>query len=126
MKRKECIAVNLKGTIDSSTFDNDNIINPNALSASITTGEHSISTVSGFRAIASSTGERGVSIALGDCSTSIATGYKCSVYASSPTSVAISLGIFGRAKGVKGSTLIIGEYKLKKGKSGDLFEDYGV
>jgi hypothetical protein len=88
------------------------------------TGDRGISTVTDIGGLSSMTGDLGESSVIGDCGISAATGYKCSVYAGSSTSIAISWGICGRAKGVKGSTLVIAEYEENEKAKHSYIDEY--
>ena len=59
----------------------------------------------------SATGYKGASSATGNCGASSATGYKGKSTAENPNSVAVAWGPEAMAKGVKGSTLVLAEWK---------------
>ena len=59
----------------------------------------------------SATGDYGASSATGNCGASSATGYKGKSAAENPNSVALAWGPEAMAKGVKGSTLVLAEWK---------------
>ena len=59
----------------------------------------------------SATGDYGASSATGNCGASSATGYKGKSAAENPNSVAVAWGPEAMAKGVKGSTLVLAEWK---------------
>ena len=59
----------------------------------------------------SATGDYGASSATGNCGASSATGYKGKSAAENPNSVSIAWGPEAMAKGVKGSTLVLAEWK---------------
>ena len=51
---------------------------------------------------------------MGDCGVSSATGYKCSVIANHPCAIAVAWGYKGKAKGVKGSRLVLADWSNNK------------
>lgn len=59
----------------------------------------------------SATGDYGASSATGNCGASSATGYCCSAEANHPFAVAVAWGYKGRAKGVKGSRIILADWE---------------
>ena len=59
----------------------------------------------------SATGNYGASSATGNCGASSATGYRGKSAAENPNSVAVAWGPEAMAKGVKGSTLVLAEWK---------------
>nr|DAI90783.1 MAG TPA: hypothetical protein [Bacteriophage sp.] len=61
----------------------------------------------------SATGDYGASSATGDYGASSATGYKGASSAEIPNSVAVAWGYKGKAKGVKGSFLVLADWKCK-------------
>lgn len=61
----------------------------------------------------SATGDYGASSATGNCGASSATGYKGASSAENPNSVALAWGYKGKAKGVKGSFLVLADWKCK-------------
>lgn len=60
-----------------------------------------------------SDGDYGASSATGYCGASSATGYKGASSAEIPNSVAVAWGYKGKAKGVKGSFLVLADWKCK-------------
>ena len=60
-----------------------------------------------------SDGDYGASSATGNCGASSATGYKGASSAEIPNSVAVAWGYKGKAKGVKGSFLVLADWKCK-------------
>ena len=56
---------------------------------------------------------KGASSATGNCGASSATGYKGASSAESPNAVAVAWGYKGKAKGVKGSFLVLADWKCK-------------
>lgn len=63
-----------------------------------------------YRGVSSVTGDYGVSSATGNCGASSATGYKGSAIAGDQNSIAIAWGYHGKAKGVKGSYLVLADW----------------
>ena len=51
-----------------------------------------------------------MSSATGTCGISNATGYKCSAIADHPCAIAVAWGYKGKAKGVKGSRLVLADW----------------
>ena len=79
--------------------------------ASSATGYRGASSATGDRGASSATGDYGASSATGNCGASSATGYKGKSAAENPNSVAVAWGPEAMAKGVKGSTLVLAEWK---------------
>ena len=79
--------------------------------ASSATGDYGASSATGNYGASSATGDYGASSATGYCGASSATGYKGKSAAENPNSVAVSWGPEAMAKGVKGSTLVLAEWK---------------
>ena len=67
------------------------------------------SSATGYKGASSATGDYGASSATGNCGASSATGYKGSAIAGDPDSIAIAWGYHGKAKGVKGSYLVLAD-----------------
>lgn len=61
----------------------------------------------------SATGDYGASSATGNCGASSATGYKGASSAENPNTVAVAWGYKGKAKGVKGSFLVLADWECK-------------
>ena len=59
----------------------------------------------------SATGNYGASSATGNCGASSATGYKCSAEANDPCAIAVAWGYKGKAKGVKGSRIVLADWE---------------
>ena len=79
--------------------------------ASSATGNCGASSATGYKGASSATGDYGASSATGNCGASSATGYKGKSAAENPNSVAVAWGPEAMAKGVKGSTLVLAEWK---------------
>ena len=69
------------------------------------------SSATGYKGASSATGDYGASSATGNCGASSATGYKGKSAAENQNSVAVAWGPEAMAKGVKGSTLVLAEWK---------------
>ena len=78
--------------------------------ASSATGDYGASSATGYKGASSATGDYGASSATGNCGASSATGYKGSAIAGDPDSIAIAWGYHGKAKGVKGSYLVLADW----------------
>ncbi len=68
-------------------------------------------TMSKIKPEAKSNEPHGASSATGNCGASSATGYRCSVEANDPCAIAVAWGYKGRAKGVKGSRLVLADWE---------------
>ena len=79
--------------------------------ASSATGNKGASSATGNKGASSATGDYGASSATGNCGASSATGYKGKSAAENQNSVAVAWGPEAMAKGVKGSTLVLAEWK---------------
>ena len=79
--------------------------------ASSATGDCGASSATGDCGASSATGDYGASSATGNCGASSATGYKGKSAAENQNSVAVAWGPEAMAKGVKGSTLVLAEWK---------------
>ena len=79
--------------------------------ASSATGYKGASSATGYYGASSATGDYGASSATGNCGASSATGYKGKSAAENQNSVAVAWGPEAMAKGVKGSTLVLAEWK---------------
>ena len=79
--------------------------------ASSATGDYGASSATGYKGASSATGDKGASSATGNCGASSATGYKGKSAAENQNSVAVAWGPEAMAKGVKGSTLVLAEWK---------------
>ena len=105
--------------------------------ASSATGDYGASSATGYRGASSATGYRGASSATGDygassatgnygassatgnCGASSATGYRGASSVSDPTGVAVAWGHEARAKGCKGSHLILSDWRYTGEKYSD-------
>ena len=81
--------------------------------ASSATGNKGASSATGYKGASSATGDYGASSATGNCGASSATGYKGASSAENPNTVAVSWGYKGKAKGVKGSFLVLADWECK-------------
>ena len=81
--------------------------------ASSATGNKGASSATGDCGASSATGNKGASSATGNCGASSATGYKGASSAENPNTVAVAWGYKGKAKGVKGSFLVLADWKCK-------------
>ena len=68
-------------------------------------------------------GNYGASSATGDYGASSATGYKGASSAESPNAVAVAWGYKGKAKGVKGSFLVLADWKCKGKESDNYYKE---
>ena len=73
--------------------------------------DYGASSATGYKGASSATGDYGASSATGNCGASSATGYKGKSAAENQNSVAVAWGQEAMAKGVKGSTLVLAEWK---------------
>ena len=76
-----------------------------------------------YKGASSATGDYGASSATGNCGASSATGYKGASSAESPNSVAVAWGYKGKAKGVKGSFLVLADWKCKGNESSSYWKE---
>ena len=70
-----------------------------------------------------SDGDYGASSATGDYGASSATGYKGASSAESPNAVAVAWGYKGKAKGVKGSFLVLADWECKGNESSSYWKE---
>ena len=91
--------------------------------ASSATGDCGASSATGDYGASSATGYCGASSATGNCGASSATGYKGASSVESPNSVAVAWGYKGKAKGVKGSFLVLADWKCKGNESSSYWEE---
>nr|DAX03111.1 MAG TPA: hypothetical protein [Bacteriophage sp.] len=91
--------------------------------ASSATGYNGASSATGYKGASSATGDYGASSATGDCGASSATGYKGASSAESPNAVAVAWGYKGKAKGVKGSFLVLADWKCKGKESDNYYKE---
>ena len=73
--------------------------------------DYGASSATGYKGASSATGDYGASSATGNCGASSATGYKCSAEANDPCAIAVAWGYKGRAKGVKGSRIVLADWE---------------
>ena len=94
--------------------------------ASSATGNCGASSATGNYGASSATGDYGASSATGNCGASSATGYKGASSVSDPTGVAVAWGHEARAKGCKGSHLILSDWKYVGARysDGDYMDPY--
>ena len=79
--------------------------------ASSATGYYGASSATGDYGASSATGDYGASSATGNYGASSATGYKGSSEAQDPESIAVAWGYHGKARGVKGSYLVLADWE---------------
>ena len=84
--------------------------------ASSATGDYGASSATGYCGASSATGDYGASSATGNCGASSATGYKGASSAEHENAIATSWGPMGKAKGVKGSFLVLAEWESNGGQ----------
>ena len=87
--------------------------------ASSATGNYGASSATGDYGASSATGYRGASSATGNYGASSATGYRGASSVSDPTGVAVAWGHEARAKGCKGSHLILSDWRYTGEKYSD-------
>ena len=73
--------------------------------------DYGASSATGYKGASSATGDYGASSATGNCGASSATGYKGSSEAQDSDSIAVAWGYHGRARGVKGSYLVLADWE---------------
>ena len=91
--------------------------------ASSATGNCGASSATGYKGASSATGNCGASSATGNCGASSATGYKGASSAESPNAVAVAWGYKGKAKGVKGSFLVLADWKCNGNESSSYWKE---
>ena len=91
--------------------------------ASSATGDYGASSATGYKGVSSATGDYGASSATGNCGASSATGYKGASSAESPNAVAVAWGYKGKAKGVKGSFLVLADWECKGKESDNYYKE---
>ena len=91
--------------------------------ASSATGYKGASSATGYKGASSATGNYGASSATGDYGASSATGYKGASSAENPNTVAVAWGYKGKAKGVKGSFLVLADWKCKGKESDNYYKE---
>ena len=99
-----------------NTGDASAATNTGDASAATNTGDASAATNTGDRSAATNTGYRSAAVNTGEQSVATNTGYLSDASVEGKESVAASLGIYGRAKAVKGSWLILAEWRKKEGE----------
>ena len=87
------------------------------------TGDYGASSATGNYGASSATGDKGASSATGNCGASSATGYKGASSAESPNAVAVAWGYKGKAKGVKGSFLVLADWECKGKESDNYYKE---
>ena len=73
--------------------------------------EHGHATAENTNGAAQATGDHGAAQASGRCGAAQVTGYQSTVVAADPESIAVAFGYKSRAKGVKGSYLVLAEWE---------------
>ena len=91
--------------------------------ASSATGYKGASSATGNCGASSATGDCGASSATGNCGASSATGYKGASSAENPNTVAVAWGYKGKAKCVKGSFLVLADWKCKGEESNNYWKE---
>ena len=81
------------------------------------------SSATGDKGTSSATGDNGASSATGNCGASSATGYKGASSAESPNAVAVAWGYKGKAKGVKGSFLVLADWECNGNESSSYWKE---
>ena len=74
-------------------------------------GDHGAAQATGDSGAAQATGYHGAAQASGRCGAAQVTGYQSTVVAADPESIAVAFGYKSRAKGVKGSYLVLAEWE---------------
>ena len=75
------------------------------------TGDSGAAQATGYHGAAQASGDYGVAQASGRCGAAQVTGYQSTVVAADPESIAVAFGYKSRAKGVKGSYLVLAEWE---------------
>ena len=83
--------------------------------------DNGAASATGYSGAASATGYRGAASATGDRGAASATGDRGAASAENPTAIAVAWGICGRAKGVKGSHIVLADWRLIKSFAGWYF-----
>ena len=86
-------------------------------------GNYEASSATGYKGASSATGNYGASSATGYSGASSATGYYGASSAESPNAVAVAWGYKGKAKGVKGSFLVLADWKCKGKESDNYYKE---
>ena len=92
--------------------------------AASATGYSGAASATGDSGAASATGYSGAASATGYSGAASATGYSGAASAENPTAIAVAWGICGRAKGVKGSHIVLADWRRIKSFAGWYF--YGA
>ena len=79
--------------------------------ASSATGYKGASSATGYYGASSATGDYGASSATGNCGASSATGHKGASEAAVPEAIAVAWGYMSKARGVKGSYIVLAEWE---------------
>jgi len=79
--------------------------------ASSATGDCGASSATGYKGASSATGDCGASSATGNCGASLTTGYCSSAESGNPQALAIAFGYKSKAKGVKGSYIVLADWE---------------
>ena len=74
-------------------------------------GDHGAAQATGYYGVAQASGRYGAAQASGRCGAAQVTGYQSTVVAADPESIAVAFGYKSRAKGVKGSYLVLAEWE---------------
>ena len=85
--------------------------------------DYGASSATGYKGASSATGDYGASSATGNCGASSATGYKGASSAENPNTVAVAWGYKGKVKGVKGSFLVLADWKCKGEESNNYWKE---
>ena len=81
--------------------------------AASATGDSGAASATGFRGAASATGDSGAASATGFSGAASATGFSGAASAENPTAIAVAWGICGKAKGVKGSHIVLADWRYE-------------
>ena len=81
--------------------------------AASATGFRGAASATGFRGAASATGDSGAASATGFSGAASATGFRGAASAENPTAIAVAWGICGKAKGVKGSHIVLADWRYE-------------
>ena len=78
--------------------------------------DHGSASATGYKSAASATGDKSAASATGDNSAASATGDKSVAVAGKDTAIAVAWGLDSKAKGVKGSHIVLSDWRLDSGK----------
>ena len=98
-------------SVASNTGDSSVASNTGDRSVASNTGDSSVASNTGYRSVASNTGDRSVASNTGDSSVASNTGYRSVASNTGKYGIASSLGIEGKAKGKKGTWLVLAEWE---------------